>query len=231
MLGDRTILQHVWERACRVRGVEEVIILTESTKVQEEATRWGAKCLMTPESCQTGTERIASALQQIQGDFVFNIQSDEPFLSVEMVESMIQRTLNNSDFDVLTPVYFLTTTEEIFNPNVVKVVTRNDNSAMLFSRSAIPFIRDGERNEWIKHYAYKGHMGVYLYRRSLLEKLSEMPKSTIAAVESLEQLRFMESGYKIQTILTDRKEEAVAIDVPADLDRAREIISGMQSKE
>ncbi|MDR1437753.1 MAG: 3-deoxy-manno-octulosonate cytidylyltransferase [Puniceicoccales bacterium] len=225
-LGGKPILKHVWDAAKRVRGVGEVVVLTESQQVKDAVERWNGICYLTSECCNSGTERIASALDRIGGDFIFNIQSDEPFLDVNLIERMIVRTRRDSNFDVLTPIYEIENLQSVLSLNVVKVVLRHDGSALYFSRSPIPQVRGLDPDRWLTKAAYWGHIGVYLYRRTLLEDLPQIPQSSLAEVESLEQLRFLQAGHHIFTI--EAAGSSIAIDVPEDLARAREIIATME---
>ncbi|MDR2341316.1 MAG: 3-deoxy-manno-octulosonate cytidylyltransferase [Puniceicoccales bacterium] len=221
-LGGKPVLKHVFDMALRVKGIEEVIVLTESMDVVDVVKSWGGICHLTPESCTNGTERICSAIDLFQGDFILNIQSDEPFLGAELVHAMIAWAQIHEEFDILTPVYAIRDTSDIFNVNVVKVVLAHDERALYFSRSPIPHVRGMDTQQWLSNAPFFGHNGIYLYRRKVLENLKKLPQSSLAGAESLEQLRFLQAGYGIQTILTDRA--SVAIDTPEDLARARELI-------
>ncbi|MDR2677044.1 MAG: 3-deoxy-manno-octulosonate cytidylyltransferase [Puniceicoccales bacterium] len=221
-LGGKPVLRHVWEAANRVNGANEVVVLTESPEVQDVVKNWGGICYLTPESCNNGTERVCSALDRLSGDLIFNIQSDEPFLRAELIEAMIARASMNGVFDILTPVYSIKNADDIFNPNVVKVVLGHAEQALYFSRSPIPYVRSTDMSQWLFRVPFFGHLGIYLYGREVLEQLNLIPPSPLAAAESLEQLRFLQAGRRIQTILTD--EASIAIDTPEDLARARKVI-------
>jgi 3-deoxy-manno-octulosonate cytidylyltransferase (CMP-KDO synthetase) len=220
-LGGKPVLKHVWEAAKRVRGAREVVVLTESEEVLNTVQSWGGTCLLTPETCTNGSERIFSALNHLGGDFIFNIQSDEPFLQPELIEAMMARASADGAFDVLTPIYAIGDTDDIFNPNVVKVVLGHAGQALYFSRSPIPHMRGLDTHQWLSKASFFGHLGIYLYARKVLEQLTAIPASPLAVAESLEQLRFLQAGYRIRTILTSGS--PIAIDTPEDLARAREI--------
>jgi 3-deoxy-manno-octulosonate cytidylyltransferase (CMP-KDO synthetase) len=222
MLADlrgKPMLWHVWSQAKKVRGVDEVLVLTEHGKILDAVKSWGGECLMTPESCTTGTERIASALDRIRGAFIFNVQGDEPFLNVELVERMVAVAIGNRNFDVLTPIYPITDGAVLHSPNTVKVIRDHRGRAIYFSRHPIPYLRDVSPDRWAEKFPYYGHMGIYLYRRELLEKLATLPPSSLAVAESLEQLRFLQAGYSISTLETTQP--GPAVDVVEDLERAR----------
>lgn len=218
-LAGKPVLRRVWEKARTIPGIADVVVLTESEIVQKAVQSWGGTCVMTPDTCKSGTERIASALSHFDGDFIFNIQADEPFLEVELIERMMASAKENPKFDVLTPIFPLTDVEDVFDPNVVKVVCQHDGTALYFSRNPIPYLRDVEKEQWAARGHYFGHMGIYLYRRSLLEKLNDIPASHLATSESLEQLRFLQAGYCIRTLQANGK--SISIDTLADLEKAR----------
>ncbi|MDR2668219.1 MAG: 3-deoxy-manno-octulosonate cytidylyltransferase [Puniceicoccales bacterium] len=219
----KPVLRHVWDNANRVHSVGEVVVLTESEMVRDAVQSWGGRCLMTPAACSTGTERIAWALEKIPGDYVINLQADEPFLRPATIAALIDGQLKIGSVDeVRTPIYAIRRREELLDPNVVKVVCGNGGEALYFSRSPIPHIRDCPEDGWIDRGLHFGHIGVYLYGRNILEEWHSLPKSQLAEAESLEQLRLLQAGRKIFTVRVDSP--SLAIDTAADLNRAREII-------
>jgi 3-deoxy-manno-octulosonate cytidylyltransferase (CMP-KDO synthetase) len=225
-LGGKPVLRHVWEAAMAVRGVGEVLVLSESEAVRHAVEGWGGRCAMTAVSCNTGTERIASALEVIGGSFIINLQADEPFLEPSTVEALMKKAEQSDEFDLLTPIYPIRDGAELEDPSVVKVVCDGDGGALYFSRSPIPFLRDCPRERWVERGLHFGHMGVYLYRRNVLEQLPAIAPSPLAQAESLEQLRFLQAGYRIGTVCVDHC--APAIDTEADLARARAFLSAQQ---
>ncbi|MDR2664153.1 MAG: 3-deoxy-manno-octulosonate cytidylyltransferase [Puniceicoccales bacterium] len=228
-LGGKPVLRYVWEAALAVRGADEVLVLSESELVLRAVESWGGRCLLTAESCSTGTERIASVLDRLSGDCIVNLQADEPFLEPATVEALMERALGDEPYDLLTPVYALRNGADLDDPSVVKVVRGHGGEALYFSRCPIPFVRDCPRDRWLEQNLHWGHMGVYLYRRSTLERLHSLPGSPLAGAESLEQLRFLQAGLRIGTVTVGHW--ALAIDTAADLARARQILAvGNQKK-
>lgn len=221
-LDGKPILQHVWERAKRVRGIGEVVVLTEAQIIRDAVESWGGVCHLTPESCANGTMRIHSALPRLEADHIINVQGDEPFLDVELVEKMATMAQDKPDFDMLTPIYPIQNGADLFNPNIVKAIVNPQGRAIYFSRHPIPYLRDVSPDEWVQRFPFNGHMGIYLYGRRLLEDLPNIPESALANAESLEQLRFLEAGYRIQTIRAARS--TIAIDRPEDLKKAADFI-------
>jgi 3-deoxy-manno-octulosonate cytidylyltransferase (CMP-KDO synthetase) len=222
-LGGKPVLRHVWEAALAVRGADEVLLLSESHLVRRAVESWGGRCLLTKESCSTGTERIGSVLEQLSGDCIVNLQADEPFLEPATVELLMEKALENGPYDLLTPVYPIRDGADLDDPSVVKVVRGHGGEALYFSRCPIPFIRDCPRNRWVERQLHWGHMGIYLYRRSALEQFSSLSDSSLARAESLEQLRFLQAGLRIGTVAVEHS--APAIDTAEDLASARQIVA------
>lgn len=226
-LGGKPVLRHVWEAASAVRGVDEVLVLSESELVRHAVEGWGGRCLLTDENCSTGTERIGSVLGQLSGDCVVNLQADEPFLEPITVEVLMKKAVEGDPHDLLTPVYPIRDGVDLGDPAVVKVVRGHGGEALYFSRCPIPFVRDCPPNLWAERGLHWGHMGIYLYRRNVLERLPTLPGSPLAQAESLEQLRFLQAGFRIGTVAVDHS--APAIDTAADLARARQILARRQN--
>jgi 3-deoxy-manno-octulosonate cytidylyltransferase (CMP-KDO synthetase) len=223
-LGGRPVLRHVWERVARMRRATEVLVATDSEEVAEVVAGWGGQFVMTSPACRSGTERIASMLDGLHGDFILNVQGDEPFIEPKLLDSLVER-FASAGGDIVTPVYRIHDSAMLANPAVVKVVRAGDGSALYFSRSAIPYLRGVPVEQWAERGAYWGHLGVYGYARAVLARYPTLPESALEAAESLEQLRFLEAGYRIQTVETDY--HAVAIDTPADLERARALCAAV----
>ncbi|HCJ11505.1 MAG: 3-deoxy-D-manno-octulosonate cytidylyltransferase [Verrucomicrobia bacterium GWF2_51_19] len=201
-LNGKPVLQHIWERAQRCRHADEVIVLVDSEELQAVVRSWGARCVLTNPNCQSGTERIIEALSAFKNEFVVNIQGDEPFMRPELVDALAERHFDTR-VEMLTVVFPIKDSEMLFSPNTVKVVRRNDGSALYFSRAAIPVNRDVPQPDWLQKHTYWGHIGLYGYTRMLLESFKAFPRG-LDAIESLEQLRFLQNGVTIQTVETDR---------------------------
>ena len=176
---------------------------------------------MTSADCPSGTSRIASVIGQLDADIIINVQGDEPLMNSDIVDIMVS-SLENSDADVVTPVYRIDTAEDITNLNINKVVRASDNTALYFSHSPIPHVRDEPVENWPSLAPYWGHVGVYGYRRNVLEEYSRLPEGQLERVEKLEQLRLLEAGKKILTVEIDY--HPLGVDVPEDLDRVKALI-------
>lgn len=220
-LGGKPVVQHVIERAQKVRNCQSVYVVTDSNEIVHLASSLGVTGLLTAPECRSGTERIVSVLNEIAGDWIFNVQGDEPFVDIHLIEEMIDCT-RNTQADILTPVYRLKSLEEILNPNVVKVVRNVDDFALYFSRSPIPFVRDISKEEWLQKTTFWGHLGIYGYQRTVLETYSKTPISPLEQAESLEQLRFLSNNFHILTC--EAQNRSVAIDTAEDLVLAEKIL-------
>lgn len=220
-LGGKPVVQHVIERTQKVRNCQSVYVVTDSNEIVHLANSLGVTGLLTAPECRSGTERIVSVLNEIAGDWIFNVQGDEPFVDIHLIEEMIDRT-RNTQADILTPVYRLKSIKEVLNPNVVKVVRKVDDFALYFSRSPIPFVRDISKEEWLQKTTFWGHLGIYGYQRTVLEIYSKIPLSPLEQAESLEQLRFLSNNFRILTCETQNR--SVAIDTAEDLALAEKIL-------
>ena len=220
-LGGKPVVQHVIERVQSVRNCRSIYLVTDSKEIVQLANSLGVTGILTSPQCQSGTERIVSVLNEIAGDWIFNVQGDEPFVDIHLIEEMIERTCNTSA-DILTPVYRLKLIEEILNPNIVKVVRDTNDFALYFSRSPIPFVRDLPKEKWLQKAIFWGHLGIYGYQRTVLENYSKLSVNPLEQAESLEQLRFLSNGFRILTCETQSR--SVAIDTAEDLALAEKIL-------
>ena len=178
---------------------------------------------MTPASCTSGTDRIALAAQQLDHDVIVNVQGDQPFVDPRMIDAVIADFMSRSPRPMMLTPIFVMKPEAITSPNSVKVVRRSNGDAIYFSRSPIPFQRDAQPSEWTKHTTYWGHVGLYAYSQEALAAWRRFPGSVLEDLEKLEQLRFIEHGVAVSTIVVD--EPLGEVNVPEDLDLARKIAS------
>ena len=220
-LGGKPVVQHVWERAKKVKQAKRVVIVTDAEEVAQVARNFGAEVLMTSPDCPSGTARISSVLDKLEGDFFINIQGDEPFIDPVLLDDLIT-CWKKTQCSLVTAVSKITQIERLQSPNVVKVVRAENGEALYFSRSAIPFFRGKETKDWLNNFTYWSHIGVYGYNRAALASYPQLSATTLESVESLEQLRFLAHGYKFQTIETHY--HPVAIDTADDLEAARKLL-------
>jgi 3-deoxy-manno-octulosonate cytidylyltransferase (CMP-KDO synthetase) len=210
-LGDKSILQHVYENVVSTNLFDEVIIATDDFRIKEHADSFHAKVVMTSSEHQSGSDRIAEAVDSIPCDIVVNVQGDEPFISKEPLRLLIE-SFADSSVQISTLITDLSSLSAN-NPNVVKVVIDKNQNALYFSRSVIPFNRDSS-----KEISYFQHIGVYGYRKDFLKHFVTLPQSYLEKTEKLEQLRILENGYSIRTVKTSY--EGFGIDTKDDLEKA-----------
>lgn len=225
-LGGKYVIQRVVEQVGAV--LDDVYVATDDERIYNTVTSMGAKAVMTRSDHQSGTDRIAEALEKIGGNFdvVVNIQGDEPFIQKSQIETVVA-CFNDADTQIATLGKKFATLEEAKNPNSPKIILDNRSYAMYFTRALAPYIRGKEENQWIDVYPFLKHIGLYAYRTEVLRELTKLPQSPLEIVEGLEQLRWLQNGYKIKVGLTEV--ETVGIDTPEDLQRA-ELFLAQQSK-
>ena len=218
ILGNRTIITTTYQNVLETGLFDEVFVATDSELIFDEISKNGGKAVMTGEH-ETGSDRIAEAVQNIDCDIVINVQGDEPFLKKEPLKQLIDVFYKDEKkkISLASLKIQLKESEEIRNPNNVKVITDNNGFALYFSRSVIPFQRELSYN--VKYYK---HIGVYAFRKEALLKFSSLEMTPLEISEKLEQLRYLENGMKIKMVETDFV--GIGIDTPEDLEKAKKLI-------
>lgn len=221
MLGGRTVIQRVYEQASAV--LEEAYVATDDERIFKAVEEFGGRVVMTRQDHKSGTDRIEEAAEKIgtQADVIINIQGDEPFIQKSQIETL-KKLFENPDTQIGTLGKKFDNIEAAANPNSPKIVTDKNGFALYFSRSIIPYIRGKEQAEWLQYFPFLKHLGLYAYRHDVLRQITQLPQSPLEMAESLEQLRWLENGYRIRVGLTDV--ETVGIDTPDDLRRAEEFL-------
>ena len=221
MLGGRSVIQRVYEQVAAV--LEEAYVATDDERIFKAVEEFGGRVVMTRQDHKSGTDRIEEAAEKIgtQADVIINIQGDEPFIQKSQIETL-KSLFENSETQIGTLGKKFESIEAATNPNSPKIVTDKNGFALYFSRSIIPYIRGKEQTEWLQYFPFLKHLGLYAYRRDVLRQITQLPQSPLELAESLEQLRWLENGYRIRVGLTDV--ETVGIDTPEDLRRAEEFI-------
>ena len=222
MLGGRTVIQRVYEQATAI--LEEAYVATDDERIYQTVEQFGGRAVMTRPDHKSGTDRIEEAAEKIgtQADVIINIQGDEPFIQQSQIETLMH-LFDDPTTQIGTLGKRFETIEAAQNPNSPKIVTDKRGFALYFSRSIIPYIRGKEQGEWLQHFPFLKHLGLYAYRREVLREVTLLPQSPLEIAESLEQLRWLENGYRIRVGLTDV--ETVGIDTPEDLQRAEEFLA------
>lgn len=217
VLGGKTVIQRVYEQAVSV--VPEAWVATDDERILHAVEGFGGRAVMTRTDHKSGTDRIQEAAEKTgtDADVIINIQGDEPFIQPSQIETLMH-LFDDTETQIGTLGKRFETIEAVLNPNSPKIVVDRRGFALYFSRSVIPYIRGVEQDEWLPHYPFLKHLGVYAYRREVLADVTRLPQSPLEKAESLEQLRWLENGYRIRVGFTDV--ETVGIDTPDDLARA-----------
>lgn len=225
MLGGKPVIERVYEQVSGV--VEDVIVATDDERIYAAVEAFGGRVVMTSTEHKSGTDRCWEACCKVDGayDVIINVQGDEPFIAHSQLRA-IMACFDNDKTDIATLVKPFTEADGLAaleNPNSPKVVLDGESCAIYFSRSVIPYLRGVEREAWLSKHTFYKHIGMYAFRREVLREVTSLPQSTLEQAESLEQLRWLESGYKIGVGISDV--ETVGIDTPEDLARAEEFLN------
>jgi 3-deoxy-manno-octulosonate cytidylyltransferase (CMP-KDO synthetase) len=217
VLGGKTVIQRVYEQVSSV--LDEVYVATDDERIFQCVEDFGGRAVMTRSDHKSGTDRIEEAAQKTatDADVIINVQGDEPFIQPTQIETLMH-LFDNPQTQIGTLGKLFESIEAVENPNSPKIVVDNQGFALYFSRSVIPYIRGKQCDEWFGEYPFLKHLGIYAYRREVLAEVTRLPQSSLEKAESLEQLRWLQNGYRIRVGLTDV--ETVGIDTPEDLQRA-----------
>jgi 3-deoxy-manno-octulosonate cytidylyltransferase (CMP-KDO synthetase) len=219
------MIERVYRQAAQV--IKETWVATDDERIRLAVSAFGGKVIMTSSSHRSGTDRCAEAIGQItdgnpdENTVVINIQGDEPFIKLEQIRSLMD-CFTGRDVMIATLVRKVAPGEDLSSPNQPKVVLSKNMDAVYFSRSVIPFIRDSTPEEWSMKHDYYKHIGLYGYRASTLMQITRLPQSPLELAESLEQLRWIENGYRIRCAVTPW--QSIGIDTPEDLERAEKML-------
>lgn len=217
-LGGKTVIRRTYESALETNLFDDVFVVTDSDLIFDEITKNGGNAIMSKKEHESGSDRIAEAVENLDVDIVVNVQGDEPFIDKESLEKIIELYQNDTkkEIDLASLMREITDEEAIQNPNNVKVITDQFGFALYFSRSVIPYPR--EQNVGVRYFQ---HIGVYAFRKQALMDFYSLPMKSLEASEKLEQLRYLEYGKKIRMIETTHI--GIGIDTPEDLERARKM--------
>lgn len=221
LLGGKPVIQHVYEKVAAV--LEAAYVATDDERIYDAVKSFGGQVVMTRTDHKSGTDRIEEAIEKIGGewDVVVNVQGDEPFVAKSQLDTMCH-CFDDPTTQIATLGKPFESMEAVQNPNSPKIVVDNMGFAMYFSRSVIPYVRGKEKSSWLTHYPFLKHLGIYAYRKDVLRQVTQLPQSSLEIAESLEQLRWLQNGFKIKVGTTDV--ETVGIDTPQDLERAEEFL-------
>lgn len=209
-IGGKSMIQRVYEQVKNTSCLHEVIVATDDDRIAEHVKSFAGNVIMTDSSHQSGTDRCAEVIAKVSGfDIVINIQGDEPFINPLQIE-LLASCFDKEETQIATLVKKIHTEDELFNVNIPKVVRNIAGQAIYFSRQTIPYVRGIEQKNWLSKHSYFKHIGIYGYRTDVLKELTQLPISILEESEALEQLRWIEHGYTIQTAETEH--ETIAVD-------------------
>jgi 3-deoxy-manno-octulosonate cytidylyltransferase (CMP-KDO synthetase) len=221
----KPMIVHVYERVRLARSVDDVIVATDDQRVVDAVSRAGGAARMTSTSHRTGTDRVAEVARGLDGDVVLNVQGDEPLLDPRMLDELVRPLLDDPGVPMATLRRPISDPADFFNPHVVKVVVDARGDALYFSRASIPAAGPPETGPAMP--PCHVHIGLYAFRRDFLLRFATLSQTPLERIESLEQLRVLEHGYRIRTVET--LHASVGVDTPEDLERAREHLLARQT--
>lgn len=219
-IGGKTMIRRVYEQAARSKSLSSVIVATDDERIFNEVKSFGGNVMMTSASHNNGTERCAEVATTSDADVIINIQGDEPFIQPEQID-LLAALFADSKVQIGTLVKEHPLNDELKNPARIKVVLNKNMEALYFSRSVIPFLQDSSHPDSYRdsklNAQYHKHIGIYGYRKDVLLEIVKLPSSPLELAESLEQLRWLENGYRIQCALTTH--DSISVDTPEDLNK------------
>ncbi|HBS89088.1 MAG: 3-deoxy-manno-octulosonate cytidylyltransferase [Bacteroidetes bacterium GWF2_38_335] len=223
-IGGKSMVRRVYEQSSK--ALKYVIVATDDEKIMKAVHKFGGKAVMTSKKHQSGTDRCAEALEKAEDifkmkfDAVINIQGDEPFIQPEQLQKVIS-CFKKKTTQIATLAKPINKYDDIFSEKEAKMVLNNKNEVIYFSRSPIPFIVKSRQKDWVKKHLFYKHIGIYGYRADILKEITNLEQTALEKAESLEQLRWIENGYKIKVEFTEF--ESVSIDTPKDLKKVIEL--------
>ena len=211
----KTMIQRVYEQASQSKLLDKVVVATDDERIFNHVLSFGGNAVMTKEEHPSGTDRCYEALLKTEGKFTYvvNIQGDEPFVNADQIDELAQVCDGNTE--LATQMIAVDSHEVLFDKGEVKIVLNDAHEALYFSRMVIPFIKGVDEKDWHKHHTYYRHVGMYAYRTDILEAITKLAPSALEKAESLEQLRWLEAGYKIKLATTAY--DSHCIDTPEDV--------------
>jgi len=218
-LAGKPMVQHVYERAKSAQTVHRVMVATDDQRIMDAVTAFGGEARMTRSDHRTGTERIAEVAVHEDGDVFVNVQGDEPLIDPVAIDTAVGALLEEPQAQISTVATPIRHGGDILDPNVVKTVLDFDGNALYFSRAPIPWIRDTQQKLHVKYWK---HLGLYVFQREALLEYPTLPQGELERIEQLEQLRWLENGWKIR--VAEVAHDAVSVDVPEDVTRVERLM-------
>jgi 3-deoxy-manno-octulosonate cytidylyltransferase (CMP-KDO synthetase) len=224
--GGKPMVQHVYERAKRAQTVHEVLVATDDQRILEAVQSFGGQARMTRSDHRTGTERIAEVAVHEPGDIFVNVQGDEPLIDPLAIDTAVAALLEEPPAQIATVATPIRHAGDIMDPNIVKTVLDFDENALYFSRAPIPWIRDTQQKLHVKYWK---HLGLYAFQRDALLEYPTLPQGELEKIEQLEQLRWLENGWRIR--VAEVPHDAVSVDVPEDIARVEKLMKEEKRQE
>ncbi len=218
-LSGKPMIQRVYEQAKQATKAQHVVVATDDQRIVQAVEAFGGLARMTRSDHRTGTERVAEVAAHLEGDVFVNVQGDEPLLDPAAVDTAIAALIEDASAHVATVVTPVRTPADIMDPNVVKAVLDFDDYALYFSRAPVPWVRDTHAKMQVRHWK---HLGLYVFRRAALLEYPTLPQGELERIEQLEQLRWLENGWKIR--VAEVQHDAVSVDVPEDIARVEKLL-------
>jgi 3-deoxy-manno-octulosonate cytidylyltransferase (CMP-KDO synthetase) len=222
-INGRSMLRRVYEQAMLAQSLDEVIVATDDARIEQHAASFGAKTVLTNSEHPSGTDRCYEAYMAHgkKYDYVVNIQGDEPFIDPEQINELARACDGHAE--IVTQMIRCTTTDVLFDKGEVKIVLNDKKEALYFSRNVIPYQKNVAESEWHKHFDYFRHVGMYAYRTDILERICHLKVSSLEKAESLEQLRWLENGYRIRCVETNY--DSHCVDTPDDIGKVLRLMN------
>lgn len=217
-IAGKSMIQRVYEQCQKSTSLDKIIVATDDLRILEHVINFGGEAIMTSDEHLSGTDRCGEVAEKYpEFNICVNIQGDEPMIDPLQIDLLCACFDRKPDIHIATLVKKISSDEDLFNENTPKVVLNKQLEAIYFSRTAIPFLRGSESNKWLEKHSYYKHIGIYAFRSQTLAEITKLPVSSLEKAEALEQLRWIENGYSVQTAITEK--ESQAIDTPADLQK------------
>jgi 3-deoxy-manno-octulosonate cytidylyltransferase (CMP-KDO synthetase) len=218
-IAGRSMIQHVVERTRQAARVARVVVATDDDRIKHAVEEFGGEAVLTRRDHRTGTDRVAEIAAHLEAEIYVNVQGDEPLIDPGTIDAVVAEMLDDDSIQIATPCTAITQANDVMDPNIVKVVRDFDGNCLYFSRAPIPWVRDTKAAAAPHHWK---HVGLYAFRREALLEFPTLPPGELEAVEQLEQLRWLENGFRIRGVETDY--DAISVDVPADIQRVEKIL-------
>src|SRR5258708_18348862 len=217
-IAGKTMIRRVYEQASASVKLSKLVVATDHQGIYDHVMGFGGLACMTSKNHASGTDRCAEVLsmKEEKYDYVINIQGDEPFIAPAQIDLLA--SLLDGQTELATLIKIIDSEDQLFNPNLVRVVVNKSDEAIYFTRSTIPYLRNVAQKEWFTKHTYFKHIGMYAYRADVLKKITRLEISSLEKAESLEQLRWIENGFKIKVAVTNL--ETISIDTPEDIAKA-----------